>query len=97
MENFITSEIPDISNLNYLEELDLSFNHIESYFVNLNMLKDYKHNNFDIKLPIIPRIINQKILNEDKKNNNGNDYNDKETNEKYLIDSQKNLNNYHNI
>ena len=32
-----------------------------------------------------------------KKNNNGNDYNDKETNEKYLIDSQKNLNNYHNI
>ena len=61
------------------------------------MLKDYKHNNFDIKLPKIRRIINQKILNEDKKNNNGNDYNDKETNEKYLIDSQKNLNNYHNI
>ena len=24
-----------------------------------------------------------------KKNNNGNDYNDKKTNEKYLIDSQK--------
>ena len=89
MGNFITAEIPDIYNLIYLEELDLSFNHIESYYVNLNMLKDYKDNNFNLKLPKIPGTIKPKILNEDEKNNNGNDYNDKETNENHLIDNQK--------
>ena len=89
MGNFITAEIPDICNLIYLEELDLSFNHIESYYVNLNMLKDYKDSNFNVILPKIPGTIQPKILNEDEKNNNINDYNDKETNEKHLIETEK--------
>ena len=42
MGNFITSDIPDLSELEYLEELNLSYNHIESYFINLNLLKDFK-------------------------------------------------------
>ena len=42
MGNFITSEIPDLNELEYLEEINLSYNHIESYFVNLNLLKDFK-------------------------------------------------------
>ena len=42
MGNFITAEIPDLTELEYLEELNLSYNHIESYFVNLNLLKDFK-------------------------------------------------------
>lgn len=48
MGNFITSEIPDLNELEYLEEINLSYNHIESYFVNLNLLKDFKlhGNNF---------------------------------------------------
>ena len=48
MGNFITSEIPDLNELEYLEEINLSYNHIESYFINLNLLKDFKlhGNNF---------------------------------------------------
>ena len=42
MGNFITAEIPDLTELEYLEEINLSYNHIESYFVNLNLLKDFK-------------------------------------------------------
>ena len=42
MGNFINAEIPDMSKLEYLEEINLSYNHIESYFVNLNLLKDFK-------------------------------------------------------
>ena len=42
MGNFITSDIPDLSELEYLEELNLSYNDIESYFINLNLLKDFK-------------------------------------------------------
>ena len=42
MGNFITSEIPDLNELEYLEEINLSYNHIESYFINLNLLKDFK-------------------------------------------------------
>ena len=45
MGNFITSDIPDISELEYLEELNLAYNNIESYFINLNLLKDFKMNN----------------------------------------------------
>ena len=89
MGNFITAEIPDISDLNFLEELDLSYNHIESYFVNLNMLKDYKDGSLTENLPKIPGTIRPKVLNEDEKNNNNNEYNDKETNEKHLMDTQK--------
>ena len=42
MGNFINAEIPDLSELEFLEEINLSYNHIESYFVNLNLLKDFK-------------------------------------------------------
>ena len=42
MGNFINAEIPDMSQLEFLEEINLSYNHIESYFVNLNLLKDFK-------------------------------------------------------
>ena len=42
MGNFINAEIPDLTELEYLEEINLSYNHIESYFVNLNLLKDFK-------------------------------------------------------
>ena len=42
MGNFINAEIPDMSELEFLEEINLSYNHIESYFVNLNLLKDFK-------------------------------------------------------
>ena len=42
MGNFINAEIPDMTELEYLEEINLSYNHIESYFVNLNLLKDFK-------------------------------------------------------
>ena len=42
MGNFINAEIPDLTELKYLEEINLSYNHIESYFVNLNLLKDFK-------------------------------------------------------
>ena len=42
MGNFINAEIPDMSKLEYLEEINLSYNHIESYFVNLTLLKDFK-------------------------------------------------------
>jgi len=42
MGNFINAEIPDMSGLEFLEEINLSYNHIESYFVNLNLLKDFK-------------------------------------------------------
>ena len=42
MGNFITADIPDLTGLEYLEEINLSYNHIESYFVNLNLLKDFK-------------------------------------------------------
>ena len=42
MGNFITADIPDLNELEYLEEINLSYNHIESYFVNLNLLKDFK-------------------------------------------------------
>ena len=42
MGNFINAEIPDMSKLEYLEEINLSYNHIESYFINLNLLKDFK-------------------------------------------------------
>ena len=45
MGNFITADIPDLTKLEYLEELNLSYNYIESYFVNLNLLKDFKINN----------------------------------------------------
>lgn len=45
MGNFITGDICDISSLNFLEELNLSYNHIQSIFVNLDMLKDLKLNN----------------------------------------------------
>ena len=44
MGNFITVDIPDLSELEFLEELNLSYNHIESYFINLNLLKDFKLN-----------------------------------------------------
>ena len=48
MGNFITADIPDLNELEFLEEINLSYNHIESYFVNLNLLKDFKlhGNNF---------------------------------------------------
>ena len=42
MGNFINAEIPDLTELEFLEEINLSYNHIESYFVNLNLLKDFK-------------------------------------------------------
>ena len=42
MGNFINADIPDMTGLEYLEEINLSYNHIESYFVNLNLLKDFK-------------------------------------------------------
>ena len=42
MGNFITADIPALTGLEYLEELNLSYNHIESYFINLNLLKDFK-------------------------------------------------------
>ena len=42
MGNFINAEIHDLTELEYLEEINLSYNHIESYFVNLNLLKDFK-------------------------------------------------------
>ena len=42
MGNFINAEIPDMSQLEFLEEINLSYNHTESYFVNLNLLKDFK-------------------------------------------------------
>ena len=42
MGNFINAEIPDMDELEYLEEINWSYNHIESYFVNLNLLKDFK-------------------------------------------------------
>lgn len=45
MGNFITGDICDISSLDQLEELNLSYNHIQSIFVNLDMLKDLKLNN----------------------------------------------------
>ena len=48
MGNFINADIPDLNELEFLEEINLSYNHIESYFVNLNLLKDFKlhGNNF---------------------------------------------------
>jgi len=45
MGNFITADIPDLSSLLYLEELDLSYNRIESYFINLNMLREFNEKN----------------------------------------------------
>ena len=63
MGNFITSDIPDLTELEFLEELNLSYNHIESYFVNLNLLKDFKlhGNNF---------IQNENNQENDESNNN---------------------------
>ena len=75
MGNFITPDIPDISELEYLEDLDLSYNHIESYFINLDMLKDLKINKESGLLD-----------NLDEGNFN---YNDKEINEKHMDNTQK--------
>ena len=63
MGNFIKADICDISSLSNLEELDLSYNSIESFFVNLNMLKELKNNSNNILA------INQSSIN----------YNDRET------------------
>ena len=73
MGNFIKADICDISSLSNLEELDLSYNSIESFFVNLNMLKELKNNSNNILA------INQSSIN----------YNDRETNEKHFDETQK--------
>lgn len=73
MGNFIKADICDISSLSNLEELDLSYNSIESFFVNLNMLKELKNNSNNILA------VNQSSIN----------YNDRETNEKHFDETQK--------
>ena len=73
MGNFIKADICDISSLSNLEELDLSYNSIESFFVNLNMLKELKNNSNNILA------VNQSSVN----------YNDRETNEKHFDETQK--------
>ena len=73
MGNFIKANICDISSLSNLEELDLSYNSIESFFVNLNMLKELKNNSNNILA------VNQSSVN----------YNDRETNEKHFDETQK--------
>ena len=73
MGNFINANICDISSLSNLEELDLSYNSIESFFVNLNMLKELKNNSNNILA------VNQSSVN----------YNDRETNEKHFDETQK--------
>ena len=73
MGNFIKADICDISSLTNLEELNLSYNKIESYFVNLNMLKELKSNTNNILA------VNQSSLN----------YNDRETNDKHFNETQK--------
>ena len=45
MGNFITAEIPDLSEMTFLEEIDFSYNRIESYFINLNMLREFNEKN----------------------------------------------------
>ena len=83
MGNFITSEIPDLNELEYLEEINLSYNHIESYFVNLNLLKDFKlhGNNF--------------IQEQNKQNNE--DYNKlnqtEESKDEDIVNTQSNIRN----
>ena len=74
MGNFIRPEICDVSTLVSLEEIDLSYNHLESYYINLNKLKDLKFNGDLIAL-----------------NENINSYNDHETNDKHVDETQKTI------
>ena len=83
MGNFITSEIPDLNELEYLEEINLSYNHIESYFVNLNLLKDFKlHGNNFIQ---------------EQNNQNNEDYNKlnqtEESKDEDVVNTQSNIRN----
>ena len=80
MGNFINAEIPDMSQLEFLEEINLSYNHIESYFVNLNLLKDFKlHGN-----NIIPENENEEIT----KNNQTEESKDED-----VVNTQTNIKN----
>ena len=88
MGNFITAEIPDISELEYLEELNLAYNHIESYFINLNLLKDFKLNNNNLT--------GNNTNNYDQDNKNDNEYNNKlnqteESKDDDVVNTQSNI------
>ena len=85
MGNFITADIPDLAGLEYLEEINLSYNHIESYFVNLNLLKDFKlHGN---------NIINT----QEQNNQNNEDYHQlnqtEESKDEDVVKTQSNIKN----
>ena len=86
MGNFITTDIPDLTELEYLEELNLSYNHIESYFINLNLLKDFKlHGNNIIQ---------------EQNNQNNSDYNKlnqtEESKDEDVVNTQSNIRNNEN-
>ena len=86
MGNFITTDIPDVTELEYLEELNLSYNHIESYFINLNLLKDFKlHGNNIIQ---------------EQNNQNNSDYNKlnqtEESKDEDVVNTQSNIRNNEN-
>ena len=83
MGNFLTTDIPDLTELEYLEELNLSYNHIESYFINLNLLKDFKlHGN---------------NLIQDQNNQNNSEYNKlnqtEESKDEDVVNTQSNIRN----
>ena len=83
MGNFLTTDIPDLTELEYLEELNLSYNHIESYFINLNLLKDFKlHGN---------------NLIQDQNNQNNSEYNKlnqtEESKDEDVVNTQPNIRN----
>ena len=86
MGNFITTDIPDVTELEYLEELNLSYDHIESYFINLNLLKDFKlHGNNIIQ---------------EQNNQNNSDYNKlnqtEESKDEDVVNTQSNIRNNEN-
>ena len=85
MGNFITAEIPDLSEMNFLEEIDFSYNRIESYFINLNMLREFNEKNNNNLNNLIEN--NNFELNDN--NNNENDKISNEINQKRFDETQK--------
>jgi hypothetical protein len=79
MGNFITAEIPDLSEMNFLEEIDFSYNRIESYFINLNMLREFNEKNNN----------NLNNLIENNFENNENEKISNEINQKRFDETQK--------
>ena len=84
MGNFITADIPNLTELEYLEELNLSYNHIESYFINLNLIKDFRlHGNNFI----------QNEINQDNDENNNKLNQTEESKDEDVVKTQSNIRN----